>query len=332
MISLKEIGKICGLSESTVSKALKSAPGIRKATIERVKEVARLHGYQPNAMVECIQSGRSRSVGIAFNRFQCEFAGAIMEGIYQVLHDADYDSYLIPWDKLVRDEADLFAKFTHRRVDGLLLFPMEKMPGERELSALRKFHNPIVLVDFEAPDAGFDTVVSDNGACFPFLIEQLVKRGRRKIGLVSYSKVQNGIERKNAFLAAMKQRKLSVNRNFCVELGDCWNEAYLRVSDMLKGKSRPDALICFNDYVANDVLDAAYDLNLRVPEELSVIGFGNLPLTMRVRPRLATVEQTPYELGRAAAELLIKRITGQEKGPAKKIVIPTEFIKRESIE
>ena len=74
MISLKEIGKICGLAESTVSKALKQAPGIKKETAARVMEVARQYGYQPNAMVECIQTGRSRSIGIAFNKFQCEFA------------------------------------------------------------------------------------------------------------------------------------------------------------------------------------------------------------------------------------------------------------------
>ena len=68
MISLKEIGKICGLAESTVSKALKQAPGIKKETAARVMEVARQYGYQPNAMVECIQTGRSRSIGIAFNK------------------------------------------------------------------------------------------------------------------------------------------------------------------------------------------------------------------------------------------------------------------------
>ena len=92
MISLKEIGKICGLAESTVSKALKQAPGIKKETAARVMEVARQYGYQPNAMVECIQTGRSRSIGIAFNKFQCEFAGAVMEGIHQTLHEYEYDS------------------------------------------------------------------------------------------------------------------------------------------------------------------------------------------------------------------------------------------------
>ena len=84
MISLKEIGRICGLSESTVSKALKGNPAIRRATVERVTEVARKYGYQPNAAVQCMQTGQSRSIGIAYNNFCCQFAGQVMEGIQQV--------------------------------------------------------------------------------------------------------------------------------------------------------------------------------------------------------------------------------------------------------
>ena len=107
MISMKEIGRICGVAESTVSKALRGHAGIKLATRERIQEVARQYGYQPNAMVECMQTGKSRSIGIACNNFQCQFSGAIMDGIHQALHEYGYDSYVISWDRLVKDGVDL---------------------------------------------------------------------------------------------------------------------------------------------------------------------------------------------------------------------------------
>ena len=79
MISLKEIGRICGVAESTVSKALKDHPGIKLATRQRIQEVASKHNYQPNAMVQCIQSGKSKSIGIAYNCFKDPFAGAVLD-------------------------------------------------------------------------------------------------------------------------------------------------------------------------------------------------------------------------------------------------------------
>lgn len=111
MISLKEIGRICGLSESTVSKALKGNPAIRRSTVLRVTEVARKYGYQPNAAVQCMQTGQSRSIGIAYNNFCCQFAGQVMEGIQQVLHENNYDSFVIQWDKLVKDKIGLLGRF-----------------------------------------------------------------------------------------------------------------------------------------------------------------------------------------------------------------------------
>ena len=115
MISMKEIGRICGVAESTVSKALRGHAGIKLATRERIQEVARQYGYQPNAMVECMQTGKSRSIGIACNNFQCQFSGAIMDGIHQALHEYGYDSYVISWDRLVKDGVDLLSRFSRRR-------------------------------------------------------------------------------------------------------------------------------------------------------------------------------------------------------------------------
>ena len=161
----------------------------------------------------------------------------------------------------------------------------------------------------------------------------MINQGRKKIGTISYTLATTGEERRSAFLDSMAEFNMPVNARHCLDLSDCWNEAYDAAKKLLADKrNRPDALICFNDYVANDVLNAALDLGIQVPEELALVGFGNLPLTLRTRPRLATVDQYPCEIGRRAATLLLDRITGKETGTRQDIAIPTTFIVRESIQ
>ena len=331
MISMKEIGRICGISESTVSKALRGNPAIRPATAERVMAVARKYGYQPNAMVECMQTGRSRSIGIAFNNFGCQFAGAVMEGIHQILHERDYDSYVISWDKLVKDHVELLSRFARRRVDGLLLFPPEAAPPAERLEELRNFHNPIVAIDQAWAGYELDYVGCDNRRGMFELVEHLIHCGYRRIGAICFSHVSTGEERKRGFLDAMFKHNLPVSARDLADLGDYRNEAYGAARELLASADRPEALVCFNDYIANDALNAAFDLGIRVPEELAITGFGNLPLAEKLRPRLTTVDQFACESGKQAARLLLDRISGAETGPRREIIVAPELVIRDSV-
>ena len=281
MISMKEIGRICGVAESTVSKALRGHAGIKLATRERIQEVARQYGYQPNAMVECMQTGKSRSIGIACNNFQCQFSGAIMDGIHQALHEYGY-------------------------------------------------HNPVVLIDQVWGSCDFDYVGTDNRAAMAALVGELFERGYRKIGAVLFSRVSSGEERRAGFLDAMFSRSLPVDGRFLCEVTNSRYGNYEQIRNLLKMPDRPEALVCFNDYLANDALNVAYDLGIRVPEELAITGFGNLPLCEKLRPQLTTADQQAETIGRTAARLLLERITGGETGPRREIRLPAQPVLRGS--
>ena len=330
MISMKEIGRICGVTESTVSKALRGHSGIKPATRERIREIARQYGYQPNAMVECIQTGKSRSIGIACNHFQCQFGGALLDGIHQALHEDGYDSYVISWDRLVKDGVDLLSRFSRRRVDGLLLLPTGVPPEPVHITQLHNFHNPIVLVDQLWSGCDFDFVGTDNRSAMAAMVETLVRRGYRRIGAVLFSQVSSGEERRAGFLDAMFRHNLPIEGRFLCEVSDSRSN-YDDILALLKMPDRPDALVCFNDYLANDVLNVAFDLGIRVPEELAVTGFGNLPLCCKLRPQITTADQHAELIGHTAARLLLDRIAGREKGPRKEIRLNAEPVLRASV-
>ncbi len=330
MISMKEIGRICGVAESTVSKALSGHSGIKAATRERIASVAREYGYQPNAMVRCMQTGRSRSIGIACNNFQCLFTGAVMDGVHRTLHEYGYDSYVICWDRLVQDGVDLLSRFARRRVDGLLLLPMGQQPTSAYIAQLHAFRSPVVLVDQIWGNCDFDYVGTDNRTAMATLVGELYRRGYRRIGAVLFSQVSSGEERRLGFFEAMAGCALPVDDRFLCEVENARYGNYDRIRRLLELPERPEVLVCFNDYLANDVLNVASDLGIRVPEELAVTGFGNLPLCEKLRPGLSTVDQRAENIGSVAARLLMERISGSETGPRREIRLPAEPLFRGS--
>lgn len=330
MISMKEIGKICGVGESTVSKALNGRAGIKHSTRERIKAVAQKYGYQPNAMVEYVQTGKSRSIGIACNQFQCQFTGGVMNGIQQSLHEHGYDSYVISWDKMVRAEADLLNRFARRRVDGLLLLPMAIPPSPCYMSQLYSFHNPIVLVDQYWGINEFDYVGTNNREAMVQMTEYLINCGYRRIGGIIYDLVSSGQERKAGFLDAMFKHNIPVNAKYLCEISDCDADNTELLKEFLSNSELPEVLVCFNDNLAIDTMNAAHELGIKVPEQLAVTGFGNLPICSKLRPQLTTVDQQAEKVGVTAATLLIERITGRKSGPHQEILIPTELVIRKS--
>ena len=253
-----------------------------------------------------------------------------MDGIHQALHEYGYDSYVISWDRLVKDGVDLLSRFSRRRVDGLLLLPMGEPPTPSHIAQLHSFHNPVVLIDQVWGSCDFDYVGTDNRAAMAALVGELFERGYRKIGAVLFSRVSSGEERRAGFLDAMFSRSLPVDGRFLCEVTNSRYGNYEQIRNLLKMPDRPEALVCFNDYLANDALNVAYDLGIRVPEELAITGFGNLPLCEKLRPQLTTADQQAETIGRTAARLLLERITGGETGPRREIRLPAQPVLRGS--
>ncbi len=333
VISLKKIGRLCGVSESTVSKALKDHPQVKAATRERIQMVARKYNYQPNAMVECMQTGRSKTIGIAYNKFNDMFAGQVMQGIHQTLYRNGYETLIICWDLIVGDGADVLNKFSRRRVDGLLLFPMEKLPSPYYLEQLQSFHNPILMIDQTWAGNEYDFVGSDDQAGAFQATEHLIRRGLSKIGNVCYGAVSSGIERRKGFETAMSENGLTVRQDWLIDITDCLETPYQKIYELLRAEDRPEALVCFNDTCAFEAAAAAYDLDIKIPQQLSLIGFGDLDIASKMRPRLTTVHQSPELIGRKAAQLLLDKISrkeGRKAGP-EHCVVPVELIERESV-
>jgi LacI family transcriptional regulator len=328
---MKQIARLCGVSEGTVSKALCGKAGIKDQTRERIASIAQQYHYRPNALVRSIQSSRTMTVGVACNTFEYEFPGKVMNGIMGVMSANGYEVFVINWNTETRDGANVLRSLGERRVDGILMYPPDWVDSRTCFEAMRSFHAPLVLVDQIQSGIECDFIGSDDMRGGFELMDYVLKLGHRKIGFITDQRIPRFAGFRDAMLrhgAAIRDEWMSPSMNE--------REVYLAAKKMLTNDDRPTALVCGNDIVALVACGAAYDLGIRVPRDLSVTGFADMMVSRETRPRITTVRQDAEEMGRQAAEFLLRRIRegqngGSQAGP-ETILLPTELIIRESTE
>jgi len=335
MISLKQLAKLCGVSEATVSKSLHNRPGVNAQTREKIKTIAKRFNYQPNALVRSIQSGKTLMIGIVCDHFKNIYAGMIMAGVQKTRFAHGYDMIVIPWGLSDTEGADIFRTFAERRVDGLLVFPPDELPTPRYIAELRRVSCPLVLIDQSWTGCEFDFVGSEDKPGASAITDHLISLGHRKIANFYYGAVTTGRSRLEGFQSAMAKAGLPVHQKWLVNIADLQHDAYVQAKQLLSREDRPTAICCFNDHIAMQVLAAAWDLKITVPAELSVAGFADLWITEDIRPRLTTIRQDGEKIGVEAAKLLLDRIKQTKKNQLDEIeprciLLPTKLVIRDS--
>jgi DNA-binding LacI/PurR family transcriptional regulator len=218
-----------------------------------------------------------------------------------------------------------------RQCDGLLLIkapsgPMHEQCRER----LARFPMPIVYLD-RRPDAERDAVLVDNetGACRA--VEHLLRLGHRKIAIVTMGReVSTHASRFEGYRRALADFGVAVRDDYVQRVPATFSDAYSATLQLLGLEDPPSALFATNGRLTTGAMSAIQSRKLRCPEDVSVIGFDAFEWQTVFRPRLTVVDQPAHVMGRKAAELLVERVTGLYEGPARRIVLNTELIVRES--
>jgi DNA-binding LacI/PurR family transcriptional regulator len=333
MSSLADIARICGVSVGATSKALSGKAGVSETTRQRILSVAAQHGYRPNRLVHAIQQGKSMTVGLTCNEFRDDFAGRIVEGMLEVLYGAGYDTIIISWDLCVHEGEKVLRTLTERRVDGLLMFPPADQPSRAYLQELQSFRRPIVVVDQTFPGVEeYPFVGSQDHEGGVLATEHLIALGHTRIANIHHRKISTGRARLDGFRGAMERGGLAVREPWMRDIQSySAEENYRHARELLSMPDRPTAIVCFNDWVAVEVLAAAQDLGLRVPEDVSVVGFGDLRVSAAIRPRLTTIAQDPIRIGRRAVAHLLEMLRGEEAAsPALCERVPVHVVGRDS--
>lgn len=334
-ITIKDIAKALDMSTSTVSRALKGNYKISEATQQKVKEYAAMHNYRPNLMAQSLKNKKSRSIGLLIGSVPNNFFAEVISGIESIAYDKDY--HVIITQSLESKEREIknLEHLTWRSVDGFLVSLSTETSDVNELKKIHAEGVPIVFFDRVTDTIKTHRVVADNVGGAYEITKHLIENGFRYIAqITSPQELSITKERNEGYLKALAEYNIPVNENYikyCPHGGMIKEEIENAIQELLALPQPPDALFTASDRITIGSFAFLFKQNIRIPEDMAIAGFSNFSSPELFNPALTTVRQPAFEMGKAAAELLIQLI--ESKRPVtsfEKRILPTELMIRKS--
>ncbi len=331
-VTIKELSKKCGLSISTVSKALNGYSDISSATKEAVAAAARELGYYPNAHARALKTKRSYNLGVLFvddrqSGLTHSYFSTMLESFKKEAERNGYDITFISHN--IGENRMTYLEHCHyREVDGVCIACIDFM--ESEVAELVNSELPIVTVDHLFNNRS--CIQSDNRAGMRMLVERVHELGHSKIAFIHGKKSAVTDTRLASFYRAMDALQLPVPENY---LGECeFNDpssAFQATCRMLAQPNRPTCILMSDDYASLGALEAIADAGLKVGRDISIAGYDGIALSQLIRPRLTTIKQDTSRIGLEAARTLVALVENPRTAIPEITVIPCSLIQGESV-
>lgn len=328
-ITSKDIASELGVSQSTVSRALRGDPRVAATTTARVLDAARRLNYTPNLAARSLITRRTRTVGVVVSDITNPFYPELLEILHNEFALASYRTILLNERTDAHLEQHVAELVNGGAVDGLVYVSAvlgTPLPG-RGVSG-----RPVVLLNREVDSDTMDVVVSDNRSGGRAVAEAIVKLGHRRIALIAGPEnTSTSRDRELGFMEQLKASGVPFDEQLRRVGQFSHRSGYQWSLDLLGGGARPTAVFAANDVIAFGALDAARRVGIRVPEELSIVGFDDIDMASWEGFSLTTARQPLAEMARAAANLLMERIASGDGLPPRRRVFPVELVYRDTL-
>ena len=330
-ITLKDIAKALNLSTSTVSRALRGSYEISPETKKLVLDYAEKVRYSPNPIALSLKENRSRSIGVIVPEIANHFFSQAIDGIEAIAYHRGYHVVIFQSHESQEREIANLQHLISRKVDGVLMSISGFTEDFEHLEKLKENNFPIVYFDRIPETLEVYKVVADNFEGAFKATEHLIQSGRKKIvHLTSPAHLSTVKERLAGYRAALEKYHIAYNENLVRFCGFGAEEAQNTVLQLLR-EHKPDAFFIASDRLALNCLSVIKEQKLNVPEEVALVGFTNLRVSHLLSPSLSTVVQPAFEMGQAAAEMLLDLIEKKSKSQqAKTLKLPTSLTIRRS--
>lgn len=323
-ISIKDIAEKAEVSPSTVSRALSDHPRISRETKERIRRLATEMGYSPSAVARSLVNKRTCIIGLAVAWVSDPFLAQLVRGAEDIAVEHGYTVVLGSFYDEPRREREVLSAFRERRVDGIIV---ESSRLDSEHYPLPdQFGLPIVLIN--RPEYLY-SVSTDNFQGGRLAIEYLLDLGHSRIGYVAAERgKRTNLDRLEAYKGALQAEGVAFDPALVVE-GDGYAEGGKEaMRRLLALPSPPTAVFCYNDLTAMGAAQAVREAGLRVPGDISLVGFDDIELAAYFHPPLTTVRQPRYELGRRAMEMVLALMADGQQVTG--VMLEGELVVRES--
>ncbi len=333
-LTIIEIAKQSGVSRSTVSRVINDDPNVKELTRQRVRTVMQRLNFQPNAAARGLAAGKTRIIGLVIPMgvaalFSDPYFPQLIQGIAAACNQHNYSTML--WLAEPEYERRTIQQIVSAgMIDGVLV--ASALADDAVIEEVRHHQIPFVLVGRHPVHTGITYVDVDNRVSARDAVLHLIRLGYKRIATITGPlNMIGGIDRLMGYKDAFKSRGILTNPRLMVE-GDFTEESgYLGMKQFLglKDGCQPDAVFVASDTMALGAMRAMREAGKRVPDDIALVGFDDMPVAARTDPPLTTVRQPIHRAGFVAAETLMEMIEEPQDSP-RRVILPTELVIRES--
>lgn len=325
-ISIKDVAKLANVSYSTVSRALTNSSRVKPETRDRIQRLAREMGYTPSAAARSLVTQRTMTIGIVATTMTDMFQAEVIQAIEHAALSHEYSVILAQSGFGSERELAEIQALRERRVDGIILISVRV--GGVYAAILQGTNIPLVFINSCQTDYGRSVRV-DSLQGGREAVNHLLNLGHRRIAYITGPEEDwDNLARQEGYRDALGARGIPVDPALIVQ-GDCRPGGGIRaMQQLLSLPEPPTGVFCYNDATALGGLRFLYSVGMRVPEDLSIIGFDNTDLSTYFEPPLTTIAQPTQELGQKAVEVVLAMLRGEDLGEAH--LLPCELVVRQS--
>jgi LacI family transcriptional regulator len=329
-ITVVDIAKKAGVSITTVSRVTNNSNLVGKKTRNKVQKVIAEMNYIPNQMARGLSARRSKTIALIIPDISNPFFPELIHGVEDVVNKQGYSMFLCNSNFNHEKEKSYINEMAERRVDGVIIISAFL----QDKSLIKRLNETTMrIVTIQSQIEGIDCIKTTDYNGMTEAIEHLIGLGHRKIAFICID-LCGCKNRYSAYTDVLTRNGISVNEEYvvenCKESSSKQNAGYLMTKRLLELTNPPTAIQTLNDYLAFGAYMAVVEKGLRIPEDISIVGYDDVTMARQVNPALTTVSQPAYAMGEAGGELLIKNISDGLNLICKEIVLPTKLIIRGS--
>lgn len=332
-ITMQDVAQLAGVSQSTVSRVLSqsdSAIAISEDTYRKVMDAVSQLGYYPNVTARSLRRQQTEMIAIMIADLSNPFYHSIVRAVQNIAHQHKYDLLIANSDHIYENELHFCEAMMRRPVDGIIMVPYH-LTLEDLSRLIQRTGAKVAVLGHYLQHPEIDTVFSDDRTTTFEVMQWLIQqKGHERIGFFHVPDAHPSKLRFKGYRDALEQAGIPITPAYIIESDWTVESGQRAMQKLMNLPQPPTAVFACNDHMAIGALNYAIDQNCRIPEDIAIIGFDNIPATTLIRPRLTTIDQHPIELGEKLATALFDRIVGGYAGETRAFSGALTLIERES--
>ena len=330
MATIKDVARLAGVSTTTVSHVMNKTRFVAENTTKKVAAAVDELNYAPSAVARSLKSNSTRTIGMLVTKSTNLFFAQVIHGVEEFCYTQGYSLILCNTDGNISKLHDYLRMLTEKRVDGLLIMCSDLHPKNVDLLQKNK-DLPLLIMDWGTQDLTTDCI-QDNAKEGGYIATQhFIENGHTKIACITGPLEKRTCQmRLEGFRMALEEAGIKENSDWVIEADFECESAVKAALQLLEQKERPTAVFCFNDTMALAAISAFRGAGLKIPQDISIIGYDNIEIAPFFSPPLTTVHQPKNRLGQTAVKLLLERIANKES-QQKIYELKPELVSRHSV-